>query len=269
MRMHLTAHMWRYQAVIHRRLVTIRGEGHGSFEATLDAMTESSKRYEELYDASYKFLKEGEANAEVELAEIHRLAVSAPEESAAQPVYHIRDGSAVQCTSEQVQLYLQAAEVRPRVTKMMLDKFGGSGRFKSCASIKRNVRIAEKALLRAPPHEGEVDRCLDLVRDMYVATEVREVREVVAAMCEWSAVQIVRIKDRFHEPSAGGWRDCMINYVCRDDPYAHICELQVSHTAMVATREGMHAHAVYNHTRNAPELVERREDEDRLSKQED
>jgi hypothetical protein len=37
----------------------------------------------------------------------------------------------------------------------------------------------------------------------------------------------------------------------------HICELQVAHEKMLTTREGLHAHGIYNHVRNAVELQER------------
>ena len=68
---------------------------------------------------------------------------------------------------------------------------------------------------------------------------------------------MVRVKDRFTSPSPGGWRDVMINYVVRDDPYQHICEMQVTHQKLVTQRKGLHAHAVYDRTRNAAELLEK------------
>tara|TARA_B110001452_G_C15149794_1_gene400175 strand:+ start:565 stop:825 length:261 start_codon:yes stop_codon:yes gene_type:complete len=66
----------------------------------------------------------------------------------------------------------------------------------------------------------------------------------------------VRIKNRWEKPSDGGWRDCMINYVVKTDQKRHVCELQVAHDKMLNCREGMHAHGIYNHTRNATELAD-------------
>lgn len=70
----------------------------------------------------------------------------------------------------------------------------------------------------------------------------------------------MRIKNRWEHPSDGGWRDCMINYVVKADHNQHVCELQVAHDKMLTSREGLHAHGIYNHTRNATEIKELRDE---------
>ena len=67
---------------------------------------------------------------------------------------------------------------------------------------------------------------------------------------------VTRIKDRFFKsPSAGGWRDIMINFYLNSDSNKHICELQLVHTQMMTARKGLPGHAVYNRVRNASELL--------------
>ena len=47
----------------------------------------------------------------------------------------------------------------------------------------------------------------DIVRDMFVADSMADVAAVVRALRSFEGVVIVRVKDRFTTPSAGGWRD--------------------------------------------------------------
>ena len=56
------------------------------------------------------------------------------------------------------------------------------------------------------------------------------------------------------QPSAGGWRDCMINFYFKTDPNQHICELQLAHSQMYTARKQFPGHAVYNKVRNAMEM---------------
>ena len=77
--------------------------------------------------------------------------------------------------------------------------------------LKAMVRVLEKALLR-PDAPGKVDRICDIVRDMFVANSMGDVAAIVRALRTSRAIVIVRVKDRFTTPSAGGWRDLMINF---------------------------------------------------------
>ena len=75
-------------------------------------------------------------------------------------------------------------------------------------------------------------------------------------------VKVVRIKDRFSKPSAGGWRDLMINFVVVSgsddgvDAIRHVCEVQVAHEMMLTARKGLPGHEVYAVQRNAAEFIE-------------
>ena len=48
------------------------------------------------------------------------------------------------------------------------------------------------------------------------------------------AITIVRAKNRFLQPSIGGWKDVVINYHLFDDPMKHVCELRLVHGALHA-----------------------------------
>ena len=149
----------------------------------------------------------------------------------------------MQCTRDQVELFCQAARVRKRVDAFMKRyEARKGGRLKPNAALKRNSRIAEKVMLRPDHGERDAERIFDVVRDMYEAKTLCEVADVVDDMCTCNAVEVVRIKDRFHKPSRGGWSDCMINYVLCDDPYRHICELQIAHSKLVVQRKELKAH---------------------------
>ena len=76
------------------------------------------------------------------------------------------------------------------------------------------------------------------------------------ALHEAGALRVVRIKDRFAQPSAGGWRDLMVNFVLVGDATRHVCEVQVVHEMMLTARKGLPGHAIYGIVRSAMELIE-------------
>ena len=105
-----------------------------------------------------------------------------------------------------------------------------------------------------PPHLAQGSR---LTVPGRVGMTLHEVAEVVDDMCSCGAIEVVRIKDRFHEPSSGGWSDCMINYVLRDDPNRHICEVQIVHSKLMMARHGIGSHEVYAKLRGEREVLEK------------
>ena len=80
--------------------------------------------------------------------------------------------------------------------------------------------------------DGECERVCDVVRAMLVADDVATVCEILDAVAALSAagvVRVVRVKDRFANPSAGGWRDVMINLVVcggTAPSVRHVCEVR-------------------------------------------
>ena len=59
------------------------------------------------------------------------------------------------------------------------------------------------------------------------------------------SIVVVRIKDRFANPTSGGWADCMVNFCFADDPNRHVCELLFIHNEMMTVRNKWEAHAGY------------------------
>ncbi len=132
--------------------------------------------------------------------------------------------------------------------------------------LKATKRIIEKAELRygeAALEYGRTDRVCDVVRAMLVAkdmTMVRAIVEVLLKLSEKRLIEVVRIKDRFKTPSAGGWRDLMVNLVVLQgrgkSAVQHVCEVQVVHEMMLTARKGLPGHEIYRVVRNATELIE-------------
>jgi len=240
----------RLKKVIDEKLILARGDAGATQEMAnwLQSVTARvDNKYRTLYQATLDIVK-GEAGAEDALCRI-RARFNEVDARSIEPV---------QCTRDQVELFCQAARVRKRADAFMKRyEARKGGQLKPHAPLKRNARVAEKIMLRPGHSERNAERIFDVVRNMYEASTLREVADVVDDICACDAIEVVRIKDRFHEPSPGGWSDCMINYVLRDDPHRHICELQIAHSQLIVQRREMKAHAVYGHTRNAPELLEK------------
>ena len=86
--------------------------------------------------------------------------------------------------------------------------------------LKATKRIVEKAALRPGEGRGRTDRVCDVVRAMLVAKDMRTVGAIAEALRALQAaglVEVWRIKDRFTQPSGGGWRDLMVNLVVLGD----------------------------------------------------
>ena len=68
-------------------------------------------------------------------------------------------------------------------------------------------------------------------------------------------ITILRLKDRFTQPTAGGWADCMVNFSFNDDQTSHVCELQIVHEQLMLARKGLGGHSIYSKGRAASELL--------------
>merc|ERR1711934_307733 len=79
-------------------------------------------------------------------------------------------------------------------------------------------------------------------------------------------IDVLRVKNRFAEPTSGGWADFMISFRFRSDPNQHVCELQLCHKDMMNVRKKMGAHHEYAEFRSALELLEGTGHVDRIAK---
>ena len=123
-------------------------------------------------------------------------------------------------------------------------------------TLKNITRIVEKAVLN-PISPGNANRVFDVVRGMVVCPSLETIAEVVTEFIQDTRIQLVRMKERFfQEISPGGWRDCMLCFVISGEEPVHVCEVQIVHHDLLMARKGLPGHAVYNHARNAGELLE-------------
>ena len=135
------------------------------------------------------------------------------------------------------------------------------GHSREQTGLKATKRIVEKAALRSGEGRGRTDRVCDVVRAMLVAKDMRTVgaiAEALRALQTEGLIEVRRLKDRFAQPSGGGWRDLMVNLVVLGDDGAvrHVCEVQVAHEMMLTARKGLPGHEVYAVQRNAAEFIE-------------
>merc|ERR1712037_172679 len=79
-------------------------------------------------------------------------------------------------------------------------------------------------------------------------------------------IDVLRVKNRFAEPTSGGWADFMVSFRFRSDPNQHVCELQLCHKDMMTVRKQMGAHHEYAEFRSALELLEVTGHVDRIAK---
>ena len=184
-----------------------------------------------------------------------------------------RDVSTQQRTGDLLELYKDAARAKScfeRVVTSVIEQCqdaavkaaGGDEAMRLqftllfAPGLKKVARIVEKSQLR-PGACGNVSNVRDVVRAMVIVPNMTRAAEIVEILvsCDGLLV-VVRFKERFiAHPSAGGWRDLMVNFYCVDDPAKHICEIQIVHEMMLQARRGLPGHVVYGRVRNAMELV--------------
>ena len=95
-------------------------------------------------------------------------------------------------------------------------------------ALKKMGRIIEKTILKRKKDQGNANKVCDIVRGMVTCDNMSQVASVIDGICSSNAIVVTRVKDRFFKaPSAGGWRDCMINFYVASDANQHICEIQL------------------------------------------
>ena len=116
-----------------------------------------------------------------------------------------------------LELYTHAAKTYPSFRAVVeslsarLHEGGVSVELNVCDTLKKCVRIAEKARLRRGS-EGSVAGVKDIVRSMAVTHRVGYANVLIKSLMGMHKdkkvdLEVVRIKNRFAVPSGGGWRD--------------------------------------------------------------
>ena len=120
----------------------------------------------------------------------------------------------------------------------------------------RSVVDVLRGSLRCPDFT-EITFVLELLLQLDV--EMGEPEKAKASGIDLDKFQIflIRIKDRFTEPTSGGWADCMINFrFAHGDDTRHVMEMQLQHDQMLVVRKEGKAHRQYDSFRSAFEMLE-------------
>ncbi|KAK7234061.1 hypothetical protein SO694_00146059 [Aureococcus anophagefferens] len=178
-------------------------------------------------------------------------------------------------------LYSGACRVRDKYVAFLTKLADKSkGTYMKC-TIKGFWRIAEKMGMH--PDGGGYDRAhvaelLDVVRGSLRFENMKHLQNALLLLqcCDVTdadtpdvvmdqRIEIVRVKNRFIEPTSGGWADAMINFrfVSSDKRWTHgagdvghICELQLIHNDMLMVRKDWGAHESYSIFRTSIQLLE-------------
>jgi surface protein len=163
-----------------------------------------------------------------------------------------------QSTTDSALLYQHAAQIQPAYQLFIREVAAAvPGVFVTLPSLKHMERIVEKTILKRRDDPGNANKVYDVVRSMITCDSMGQIATIVASFQQHQdIVSVTRIKDRFFDDiSAGGWRDCLINFCFASDKNRHVCEVQIVHNQMMTARKGLPGHAVYNRVRNASELL--------------
>jgi len=162
-----------------------------------------------------------------------------------------------QNTKDIVELYKRAAHTLPIFTSFMnsIMKSTAAMRGSGVGPLKNLYRSMEKCAFRPDGNnQWDADCVLDVVRGALIFDNMASMLASFRKIQSHQGVVIHRCKDRFTTPTAGGWRDCMVNISFVSDPNHFICELQLIHSKLMLARQGMAGHNDYNTYRSAGEL---------------
>ena len=163
-----------------------------------------------------------------------------------------------QAENDAVELWCQAEQAR-RLYKPFMQKLGRETKsdLVKTAPLKSMYRGMEKCAFRADTESRWGADCVcDIVRGMIQNDSMASLLAVLTALDESPEVEVLRVKDRFTEPTSGGWRDAMVNFRMVADKNNHVCELQLVHKQLMLVRQEMGGHHEYNVFRGALELLE-------------
>jgi len=129
-------------------------------------------------------------------------------------------------------------------------------------SIKRLYRILEKMALDPKFTSGGESRAWDTARMMLAYDTMEGMASGVEQLLKdhrCGRVHVLRVKERFSEPTSGGWSDILVNL--RFPPEQATLsqlpfELQLAHTQMMVIRKEMGGHHGYAKYRSAKEILE-------------
>jgi len=127
----------------------------------------------------------------------------------------------------------------------------------SSNKVKRLGRAVEK-IFHASTDENYPSRLTDLARGMVVFKSMLSMARALEIIQECAEITILRVKDRWSDPTSFGWADILISFEFNTGHPAeqHVCELQFVHDAMVHTNLGRNAHVKFLTMRTCTELLD-------------
>jgi tetratricopeptide (TPR) repeat protein len=113
--------------------------------------------------------------------------------------------------------------------------------------LKSRERAQQKA---DNDYRGDVARLLDIVRATFVCEVDRQIADVLRCMrARHPAVEIIRLKNRFVNPTPSGFRDLLLNIGVTVETATgsrtFICEVQIHHAAMLRYDRENDSHSHY------------------------
>eukprot|EP00939_MAST-03C_sp_MAST-3C-sp1_P000721 g721.t1 len=182
-----------------------------------------------------------------------------------------------QTTTDIFELLVAAKRIKSRFDSWLKDI--SSNVLKSFASIgplKKFYRMVEKSALRQenvrvdadPRHVDDArsppfrvaynyERVCDVRRAFIQVTRVADIGLTLELIRRSQPeIVVVRVKNRFSNPSCGGWADVMVNFYFACDPSKHVCEVQIVHDHLMVARANLGGHSIYGKGRAAAELLE-------------
>ena len=173
-----------------------------------------------------------------------------------------------QTTSDLFEVYREAAEVHAyynAVLKRIAKETGAEWR---PAPLKKIFRICEKAEHKKHTHEEdsiffECSKIFDIVRGTLVYDKLGDedggVLRGVRTLFDCTQFQVIRIKDRFTNPTSACWRDVLINGRMKaldGNLQPHIVEVQFHHKDLREERMNVGGHYIYERHRALFEACE-------------
>lgn len=178
-----------------------------------------------------------------------------------------------QTTESLKELYDNCLSLKPRFDafiKKICEKAQNEAQL--CDELKGPYRSLQKAAKKKGSSGAKA--CKDVLRaiagmstigkgkillELFLGCDVDKAKHTVTGDSSSSGVDekivIVWLKDRWTEPTNGGWADTLVNFYFADDETKTICEVQLPHLDMMSIRERQNGHNGYDELRKAVELL--------------
>ena len=154
-------------------------------------------------------------------------------------------------------MYEDAVQIQPTFKEIFANIANETGGTFS-SNLKRIFRALEKTAMKqaTDPTLDRADNVCDVVRGMLSYPDFGSMLKGIQATTNHDDVVVMRTKDRFSNPTSGGWMDIVINLTFKSDRNDHVSEIQFVHEGLLAVRKACGGHSAYNSYRSALEMLE-------------